>query len=95
VPEIVPEIVTIVGAPLVGYLVGGLKSLLGEGAQDRLAVLLTIFTGMVVAALVYGAGLVDVDGFTGVQIGARIVLSGLGLALAASGARSWAQASKE
>jgi hypothetical protein len=95
VPEVIPEIVTLIGAPLVGYLVGGLKALLGEQAQARYAMLLTACCGVLVAALVYGAGFVASAGLSPAQVGARVVLAGIGMALAASGARSWVGAARE
>jgi Na+-translocating ferredoxin:NAD+ oxidoreductase RnfE subunit len=89
VPEVFPEAVTVIGGPLVIFVVGGLKAAVGEGATARYAVLLTISAGVLVAALIYAAGFVSLEGLTPVQATARTVLSGIGMAMAASGARSW------
>jgi hypothetical protein len=89
VSEVFPEAVTVLGGSLVIFIVGGLKAAVGEGVQARYAVLLTISAGILVAALIYAAGFVSLEGLTTVQATARTVLSGIGMAMAASGARSW------
>ena len=90
-PEIVPEAVIVTAAPLVVFVVGALKGVVGERLHARLTVLITALAGVAVAALVYLGGLVETGELEPVTMAARIVLAGLASGLAASGARSWAQ----
>lgn len=85
--EAVPEVVITFGAGLVAFLVGAIK--MGFALADRIAILVTLAVGVAVAALVYVAGFVEIEGLTTAQMIARALIAGFLMAATASGARSW------
>ena len=86
-----PEALTLAGAALVVPIVGAVKGLLPDGFSGRATLAVTLGAGIVIGGLLHAAGFIDTSGFTTTQMFARAVLAGLNIALAASGARSWAE----
>jgi O-antigen ligase len=84
--DIMPEAVILFGAAIVGWVVQGFKE---WRHPPRIAVIGIAFAvGLAVSATLYLSGTVDVGEATTVQIGARSVLAGVTMAMAASGGQA-------
>lgn len=92
--SVFPEAVGLIGAGLTPFVVGMFKAFLPDHLGARFNIVLTAASGFLVTFLVYQAGFVDLTGLGNEEIIPRIILGGLNVALAASGVRSWQQASQ-